>query len=172
MWRPLALVLIALGAAKCEKIAVVPPVSFHTDVGGAFATARAQNKPVVVFVQADWDCGSKMLEQETFADPEVRLLLGHDFVPIRLDATDDESPETRLNQERFRVIGVPTIILYDPDGRTELARFNSYIEAKDLRPMLAAAERRDGGEAIRRLVAARDADLQRRFAAANQPHAP
>ena len=41
----------------------------------------------------------------------------------------------------------------------------SYLDAEALRPILVAAGRRDGGEAVRELVAARNAELQRRFAA-------
>ena len=123
----LALAATSLGAAGCGKSPVDTPVRWHVDVKTAEASAKAQHKPLLVYFGAAWDMAAKQMEQKTFADPEVRFLMGQHFVVVHVDATDDESPELRELQSRFKVLGDPTTVIMSADGKAELVRFNEFV---------------------------------------------
>ncbi len=98
----------------CGKTADPPPIVWH-DLASGEALARREHRPVVVFVHATWSTADVMLEREVFPSPEVRRAMSG-FVAIDVDASDDELPETRRAQNRFQVVGVPTIIVTDDLG--------------------------------------------------------
>jgi thioredoxin:protein disulfide reductase len=136
----LAVIVACAGiSAGCGKSHVAIPISWHVDIESAAASAKAQNKPLFVFVGADWDMGSKVIERDTLGDVEVRRLLERELVSILVDATDDENPRTRAGLQRFQVLGTPTLIILAPDGMSEIARFNEVIPAKVLARALRAA---------------------------------
>ena len=133
----------ATGSLGCRKTLVEAPMAWGTDVEAGLAQARAQNKPIVVYFGASWDTAAKELEWRTFTDPEVRFLLGRDFVSVHVDSSDDENPPTQKLQERFKVVGDPTIVILGSDGTTELRRINEFVPPEVFAPMLRAATRSD-----------------------------
>jgi hypothetical protein len=139
------LVVCALGAGTvgCRKTLVDVPLTWESDLSNGFARAEAQNKPIVLYFGAAWDTAAKELEQQTWSDPEIRLLLGRQFVAIAIDTTDDEAPFTREMQQRFKVVGDPTVIILGSDGRSEILRFNEYVPPRVMGPVLRAALRPD-----------------------------
>ena len=68
-------------------------------------------------------------------------MLARDFVAIAVDATDDEDPFTRAMQERFKVVGDPTVIILRSDGRSEIRRFYEYVPPDVMGGVLRAATR-------------------------------
>jgi thiol:disulfide interchange protein len=46
-----------------------------------------------------------------------------------VDATDDEDPTVVRAMTEFKVVGLPTVILYDSQGQ-EAARFNDFVKAE------------------------------------------
>lgn len=133
----------AAGLLGCKKALIEVPLTWESDVDAGLAKARAQDKPVLVYFGASWDCAAKELENETWSDPWIRLLLGHEFVAIRVDATDDENPNTRKNAARFKVVGDPTVIILGADGRTEIRRFNEFVRSDVMGRALRAAMKPD-----------------------------
>lgn len=115
--------------AACGKSPVDPPpqIAWHLEAESALSLASAQKRPLMVFVGAEWDASSKEMDHETFSNREVRSLVRVGFVPLRIDVTDDEAPDTRENMQRFKVVGTPTTIILAPDGATELKRFHSFV---------------------------------------------
>jgi thiol:disulfide interchange protein DsbD len=89
------------------------------------AKATAQNKPVLVDFGATWCTACKELEHNTFPNPGVRTEAQR-FIAIHVDATDDDAPDTKRLQEKYKVIGLPTVIMLDNAGN-EVARFNEYV---------------------------------------------
>jgi thiol:disulfide interchange protein DsbD len=57
-------------------------------------------------------------------------------VAVKVDATDDEDPKVMRAMAEFEVVGLPTVILYDSQGR-EAARFVDFVKAE---PFLAALQ--------------------------------
>lgn len=179
---PIAVLAVVLAAAltlpACGKTTVptAPPVAWEHDVDAALSLARAQHKPVLVYFGASWDTAAKELEYRTFTDPLVRRALGRDFVSISVDATDDENPYTRHMQERFRVIGDPTVIILGADADTEIARFNEFVAPAALLRMLDSATREDAVRSAKftnaaraRLEEARREEERRAFDLAHPP---
>jgi thiol:disulfide interchange protein DsbD len=116
-----------MATLSCGKHHAVPPaLEWFADIDAWQAAATARKKTPLVFVVADWDTASKEYDAKTFADPEVRRLLHDRFVALRIDGTDDESPTSRYVLSRFRVQGIPTIVAFAPDCRTELWRVTNY----------------------------------------------
>jgi thiol:disulfide interchange protein len=145
--RSLVVVLALAGSAAsaaslgCGKSAVDLGIVWQVDDHAAVALARAADKPLVVFVGAEWDSGSKRLENESFGDVEVRALLRRRFITLRVDATDDDDPRTKRLADRFKVIGTPAIIIFGSDGASEIYRINSFIQARPLEKALRSALR-------------------------------
>jgi hypothetical protein len=125
----LIVVIAALGLGCGKKPAndAAPPLVWHSLAEGE-ALSRRENRPAVVFFFAEWSKADKELDEVTFKDPDVRAAL-KDFVMIRVDCTDDEDRETELAKERFKVVGVPTVIARDTFryGGLEVFRFNEYV---------------------------------------------
>jgi len=137
--RLLPLAVLGVCGACGKKPADERAISWVTSVETAEATALAEKKPVLVYVHASWDTGSKELENVTFNDPDVRALSTR-YVMLAVDATDDEDRGYQERSRRFRVVGVPSLIVYGPDLRTELHRENSYIPPQQLASILQYAD--------------------------------
>lgn len=129
MGRRLLLLGVLLALVSCGKRRVDPFVHWYLLPDGE-AIARSEHRAMLVFFHADWSGADRMLEHETFPHADVRHEL-RDVVAVSVDATDDEDPTLRPIQKRFRVVGVPTIILLDPDGK-ELVRLNDYVKPEEL----------------------------------------
>jgi thiol:disulfide interchange protein len=137
---------VGTGAAQgvgCGKTMAAVPLLWETDIDVAFARAKRENKLVLVYFGASWDTAAKELEVVTFVDPQVSVVLWRDFVTLHVDSTDDEDPNTRKLQERFKVIGDPTMIVMAADGRSEILRYNEFVPPETFVRALQKATRPD-----------------------------
>ncbi len=133
------LVVLAL-TTGCGKTNDEPPrIAWRHDFDTARAFAVAQDKPLLVFVRASWDCGSKEYDHATFTDREVRTRLANDFVAVYVDASDDENAETRRLSQKLNVVGIPTVVMLAPDD-TELRRFDEYLGPRSFAEALRSAK--------------------------------
>lgn len=85
----------------------------------AFAEADRTQKPVYVFVTANWCHGGREMERAVLSDPTIANRLNADFIPVRLDR--DAFPETdlRLQQAVSALKGMrgwPLNVFLTPDG--------------------------------------------------------
>ncbi len=80
--------------------------------------AVAEGKPVVIDFYADWCLPCKELEANTFSDPRVAKAF-EDVVALKADLTRDEDPAVKAVKERFKIVGVPTIVFLDSSGREQ-----------------------------------------------------
>lgn len=96
----------------------LPWKTYSEDV---IAQAVKDGKPVLVDFYADWCAACKELEEYTFSDAKVEPILRDKFVLVRFDATEN-SPELVRLKEKYKVLGLPTLIFYDRNGqvRTDL----------------------------------------------------
>jgi len=133
MWSKRALGVILLGVAfflvRPALPAALRPASHaaslvawipYTDE--AFETAKRQHQPMIIDVYADWCLPCVELDHVTFRHPDVVEAL-KSVVTLRVDATGDLSPEAEALMEHSKVYGVPTVLLFDRNGK----------ERKDLR---------------------------------------
>lgn len=144
-WAFAAVVLLACGKTGQVKTDGPPPkpIAWLTDENAAAQLAATTHKRGLVFVGAEWDTAAKELEHETFVDPEVRRLVNNGYIPLAVDATDDESPVTRRQLDRFKILGDPSLIIFEPDFKTELYRLNEYVSAQHFASVLRYAGTED-----------------------------
>jgi len=129
--KALGVLLISGGAFLFVTAALKPTVTLaweKTDYVLAREKARAAARPMLVDFTASWCVACKELDKLTFSHDAVEQEAGR-FVAVRVDATDDEDPKVEKALAEFRVKGLPTVILFDSEGR-EARRFNDFVEAE------------------------------------------
>src|SRR5690606_20246784 len=99
---------------------------FETDWGKALAKARAEKRPLMVDVFATWCGPCKELDAKVFATPEAERGLA-DFVAVKIDGERGDGPKL---VERYHVVGYPTVLFLDSEGR-ELDRIFGTMAAAD-----------------------------------------
>lgn len=73
-------------------------------------------RPAVIDFSADWCLPCLELERKTFADPRVAEALSRRTL-LKADLTRMGSPESVALAEKYGILGVPTIVFLDADGR-------------------------------------------------------
>jgi thioredoxin-related protein len=102
------------------------------DVDAAFATAKAENKPVFLYWGAVW-CPPCNQVKATIFNRQDFIERSRFFVPVYLDG---DSRSAQRVGARFKVGGYPTMILFKPDG-TEITRLPGEVDADQYMRVLA-----------------------------------
>jgi len=87
--------------------------------------AESEKRPLLVDFTAEWCGACNELSRITFADPKVMTEASR-FVAVKVDATHDDDPSVDRIKDRYRVVGLPTVILVGSDGR-ERTRFTDFV---------------------------------------------
>ena len=90
---------------------------FNGDVDAAFKSAKASNKPVLMYWGAQWCPPCKQLKSAVFSRPDF-IEKSKLFVAVYLDG---DLPDAQKWGDVFRVTGYPTVVVFKPD-RTEITR--------------------------------------------------
>jgi thioredoxin:protein disulfide reductase len=110
-------------------LAIIKPAEALTwerhNVEGALSRAATEKRPLLVDFTAAWCGACKELDKKTFSEPRVGQELGR-FVAVKVDATNNDDPKVEAMLARFKVIGLPTVVLFDSRGK-EAARFNDFV---------------------------------------------
>ena len=103
-------------------------ISSIEEFNQALAKANAQGQTVMLDLYADWCVACKEFEKYTFSDANVVKALSNSAL-MQIDFTD--SSDTNLEfQERFSVLGLPTILFFDTQGQElETARVTGFMGA-------------------------------------------
>lgn len=89
--------------------------------------AQREKRPLMVDFTADWCGACKELAKHTFSDPRVMEKTGG-FVAVKVDATDDENPQVEQVKGKYKVVGLPTVVIFDSTGK-EHTRFTEFVGA-------------------------------------------
>lgn len=91
-----------------------PKLGWQKYSDAALHDALAAHKPVLIDFFAEWCGACKELEHDTFTDARIRSL-SEKFVLLQIDATDDFPGLDKL-KSTYGVMGLPTMVFYDPSG--------------------------------------------------------
>jgi thioredoxin-related protein len=102
-----------------------------TDIERAFAQARAQGKPVLLYWGATWCPPCNQLKATLFNRQDFALL-ARSLVAVSIDG--DQPGAQKLGQ-RFKVMGYPTLVLFDPEG-AEITRLPGEVDVPQVLAVL------------------------------------
>lgn len=91
------------------------PVHNVQQLQDALSAASARHRPAMLEFDAAWCLSCKHMQHDVLNNPEVRRRLQH-MTLLRADVTANSPAERRLMQ-RYSVIGPPTFLFFDAQGR-------------------------------------------------------
>jgi len=102
------------------RSAMHQPIYWHEWGEEAFATARRENKPILLDIGAVWCHWCHVMDRESYDDPEIAQLVNERFVAVKVDR--DERPDI---DSRYQVAvssisgqgGWPLTAFLTPDGK-------------------------------------------------------
>jgi thioredoxin-related protein len=124
-------VIIAWSCRNSDSNAEAPGKKFFSgsdvvwrDYSEGIKLARSQDKPVVIDFFAEWCKWCKVMDKETFSDPEISDKLSRDYIAIRIHT--DQNPDEKINfknhtltkQDLAMMLGVqglPTVVFMDKE---------------------------------------------------------
>nr|WP_276600686.1 DUF255 domain-containing protein [Nannocystis sp. ILAH1] len=134
----LAASLLSFGTS-CNKQPAAPPTAApaaHAETAwrgwepAVFAAAKSERKIILVDVIASWCHWCHVMDEETYADPEVAGLLAEHFVAIRVDS--DARPDVA---ERYADWGWPATAILTSDARPVL-ELRGYQDPREFAALL------------------------------------
>jgi len=94
-----------------------------------FALAVAEDKPILLYIEAGWCYWSRQMENENFSDPDIAQLINEYFIPLRIDT--DDRPDLNL---RYNMGGWPSLAVLTPAG--EVITGSTFLNKKDFKKFL------------------------------------
>ena len=116
-----AVVLSSAGSLRAEPLA-----GWTADLDRALATAKKENKPLLVeFTGSDWCPGCIAMRQQVFSKPEFVKAAGKKFILVEIDMPKRDPKLAEKNRplvEKYKIQGYPTVMLLSAEGK-EFDRF-------------------------------------------------
>lgn len=104
-------------------------VSSLVELKDKIKEASAQRKPVIVDLYADWCIACKEFEKYTFYEPKVQSIFSN-IVLLQVDLTDSSSDKSLEIMKYYKVLGLPTILMFDSTGKEiTQARVTGFLDA-------------------------------------------
>ena len=128
--KALGVFLVTFGGFAWAALVTRPSASLaweHMPVSEAQARARQQARPLIVDFGAAWCGACKELDKLTFSQPSVGAEVSR-FIAVKVDATKDEDPVVAATIRQLNVVGLPTVIVFDSQGK-EAKRFTDFVTA-------------------------------------------
>lgn len=98
------------------------------------AVSNINGRGVIIDFYADWCIPCKELDALTFTDPKV-IELSKEFDTYKADLTKSLSPEVEALREKYKIIGVPTVLILNSSGE-EINRITGFVNAEEFYQIL------------------------------------
>jgi thiol:disulfide interchange protein DsbD len=105
-----------------------------SDLAAGRERAASLDRRLLVDAWAEWCAACRELDEKTFGRADVGEAL-RGYVLVKLDFTRKSEENERLKRE-LGIIGMPTVILFDPGGKERL-RFSGFLGAEEFLGLLA-----------------------------------
>jgi uncharacterized protein len=107
-------------ASSYLRSAMHQPIHWHEWDAEAFATAKRENKPILLDIGAVWCHWCHVMDRESYEDPEVAALINEHFVAIKVDRDERPDVDSRY-QTAVQAIsgqgGWPLTAFLTPEGK-------------------------------------------------------
>ena len=128
----IALLPLNANAASSSTAAVAwQPAAADADIEKAFAQARSEKKPVLLYWGAKWCPPCNQLKATLFNRADF-IEQSRAFVAVHIDG---DLPGAQKLGSRFKVRGYPTMILFNPEG-SEITRLPGEADAAQVMKVL------------------------------------
>ena len=124
------LLILALGFTSEDR--------WYPDVKEGIRVAKEKGKLVMFYFWEEGCTYCKYMEEVVFVEPEVYRYMHEKFVIVPVDV-DNPPPEL---DKRFRVLGTPTFIIYDPRTDRIVFQIIGMQEADDFMKLMVTACRK------------------------------
>jgi thiol-disulfide isomerase/thioredoxin len=104
------------------------------NLDAATALAKANHKMVMVDFYTSWCGPCKLMDRQTYSNPEIAECLNDGFVPVKIEADNAKYGEAIAT--KYGITGYPTMLVLDARGEV-VDKIRGYAEAK---PFLAALQ--------------------------------
>jgi thiol:disulfide interchange protein DsbD len=91
--------------------------------------AEINSSGVIIDFYADWCIPCKELDAFTFSDPKV-IEQSKNFHTFKADMTKSLSDEVEALRNKYKIIGVPTVLILDSKGN-EVKRITGFVNADE-----------------------------------------
>jgi len=121
------LLLLLVSAAPTTQ-----PIAWQDWSDDVWAQAKREHKLVLLDLGTQWCHWCHVMEQTTYADPDVIELIRQKYIPVRVDA--DGRPDL---SNRYEDYGWPATVVFNADGG-EIAKRRGYLPPPEMASMLRA----------------------------------
>jgi thiol:disulfide interchange protein DsbD len=133
--------LVSLGTYLALLSATVPPrgaTSPGIDRRACGRARAAAGRGRAARLTAGWCIACKELDRYTFSDPAVVAAAAR-YLAVKVDLTDDDDPAAAATKAEHRIVGLPTVLLFDRQGR-EAVRCTDFVPADEFRAFVERVE--------------------------------
>ena len=111
---------LARAASAYLRSAMHQPIQWHEWGEEAFATARRDNKPMLLDIGAVWCHWCHVMDRESYDDPAIAAIVNEDFVAMKVDRDERPDIDSRYQAAVQAVSGQggwPLTAFLTPDGK-------------------------------------------------------
>jgi len=111
---------LARASSAYLRSAMHQPIRWHEWGEGAFAAAKAENKPMLLDIGAVWCHWCHVMDRESYEDPAIAAIVNEHFVAVKVDRDERPDIDSRYQAAVQAVSGQggwPLTAFLTPDGK-------------------------------------------------------